>query len=145
MSDNETRPVAWMTHHDEPMLFPTREEALTHCDDNEEPIALYTAQALAARDAEIERLRRDNMHGQMDYLALSDRCDQFQQRAEQAEARAVAKERDAQRYRWLRDCDLEGDEAVHIADGRELKTGADLDAAIDEAMARAARAGGGDG
>jgi hypothetical protein len=57
MTDNETRPVAWMTHHDEPMLFPTREEALTHCDDNEEPIALYTAQALAARDAEIERLR----------------------------------------------------------------------------------------
>jgi hypothetical protein len=30
----------YATHHDEPMLFPTREEAALHCDDDEEPIAL---------------------------------------------------------------------------------------------------------
>ena len=34
-------PFAWATHHDEPMLFPTLEEAAMHCDDDEEPIALY--------------------------------------------------------------------------------------------------------
>jgi hypothetical protein len=35
--------IAWATHHDEPMLFPTRAEAAMHCDDDEEPIALYPA------------------------------------------------------------------------------------------------------
>lgn len=33
--------VAWMTHHDTPMLFPTREEAAQYCDDDEEPIPLF--------------------------------------------------------------------------------------------------------
>ncbi|SOY65645.1 hypothetical protein CBM2586_B10240 [Cupriavidus phytorum] len=40
--------VAWMTHHDEPMIFPTRGEAELHCDDDEEPIALYAAPQPAA-------------------------------------------------------------------------------------------------
>lgn len=35
--------VAWMTHHDDPMLFPTRAEAETYCDDDEDPIPLYAA------------------------------------------------------------------------------------------------------
>ena len=33
--------VAWMTHHDEPMIFLTRSEALDYCDYDEEPIPLY--------------------------------------------------------------------------------------------------------
>lgn len=36
-------PVAWMTHHDEPMLFPTEAEAQSYCDDDEQPIPLYEA------------------------------------------------------------------------------------------------------
>jgi len=36
-------PVAWMTHHAEPMLFPTREEASDYCEDEESPIPLYAA------------------------------------------------------------------------------------------------------
>lgn len=40
--------VAWMTHHDEPMLFPTREEAADYCDEDEQPIALYAAPVAAA-------------------------------------------------------------------------------------------------
>lgn len=32
--------AAWMTHHDEPMLFPTEREAACLCDDDERPIAL---------------------------------------------------------------------------------------------------------
>ena len=34
--------VAWATHHDEPMLFPTEHEASTYCDDDEPPIPLTT-------------------------------------------------------------------------------------------------------
>ena len=36
-------PVAWMTHHDEPMLYPTWAEAAAYCDDDEPPIPLYSA------------------------------------------------------------------------------------------------------
>jgi len=37
-------PVAWMTHHDEPMLYPTFAEAAAYCEDDEPPIPLYAAQ-----------------------------------------------------------------------------------------------------
>lgn len=33
-------PTGWATHHEPPMLFPTREEAAAHCADDEQPIAL---------------------------------------------------------------------------------------------------------
>lgn len=36
-------PVAYMTHHDEPMLYPTFQEAAAYCDDDEPPIPLYAA------------------------------------------------------------------------------------------------------
>lgn len=35
--------LGYATHHDEPMLFPTREEAQQYCDDDEEPIPLVAA------------------------------------------------------------------------------------------------------
>lgn len=38
--------VAWRTHHDEPMLFPTRAEAVDYCDDDEPPIPLYEHPAI---------------------------------------------------------------------------------------------------
>jgi hypothetical protein len=34
-------PVGFATHHDEPMLFPTEEEARMYCDDDEVPRGLY--------------------------------------------------------------------------------------------------------
>ncbi|MGM1042035.1 hypothetical protein [Stenotrophomonas sepilia] len=40
-------PVAWMTHHDEPMLFPTAAEAAAYCEDDEQPVPLYAAPAQA--------------------------------------------------------------------------------------------------
>lgn len=45
--------------------------------------------------------------------------------------------RDAARYRWLRDCDMDGDRSVHTTDYSELLSGATLDAAIDAAMQNA--------
>ena len=39
--------VAWMTHHDEPMLYPTFAEAAAYCDDGEPPIPLYAASVAA--------------------------------------------------------------------------------------------------
>lgn len=35
--------VAWMTRHEEPMLYPTFSEAAAYCDDDEPPIPLYAA------------------------------------------------------------------------------------------------------
>ena len=35
--------LGWATHHDEPMLFPTRKEAILYCEDDEEPRPLYTS------------------------------------------------------------------------------------------------------
>lgn len=43
--------VAWMTHHEPPMLFPTREEAAAYCADDEQPLPLYTHPARSAEDA----------------------------------------------------------------------------------------------
>lgn len=39
----QQEPVAWRTHHDEPMLFPTFDEAAMYCEDNEPPEPLYAA------------------------------------------------------------------------------------------------------
>lgn len=43
-ADRQARgePFAWATHHDEPMLFPTLKEASAYCEDDEEPIPLFT-------------------------------------------------------------------------------------------------------
>jgi hypothetical protein len=52
--------VAWATHHEPPMLFPTQAEAAAYCDDDARPIALYaTPQPAAAEvdDAMVERVR----------------------------------------------------------------------------------------
>ena len=35
--------MAWRTHHDEPMLFPTFDEAAMYCEDDEPPEPLYAA------------------------------------------------------------------------------------------------------
>ncbi len=40
-------PVAWMTHHDEPMLFPTAAEAAAYCEDDEQPVPLFRSPAQA--------------------------------------------------------------------------------------------------
>lgn len=44
--------VAWMTHHEPPMLFPTREEAAAYCADDEQPLPLYTHPLRADADGE---------------------------------------------------------------------------------------------
>jgi hypothetical protein len=65
MSNRARTPDAWATHHDEPMFFPTREEAALYCDEDESPIPLYAAvirgpQTPPAdpRDTEIKRLKK---------------------------------------------------------------------------------------
>jgi len=56
-------PVAFMTHHDEPMLFPTWDEAVQYCDDDESPISLFHAADVAKLQAENEALRKDALAG----------------------------------------------------------------------------------
>ena len=52
-------PVAFMTRHDDPMLFPTWDEAVQYCDDDESPISLFHADDVAKLQAENEALRKD--------------------------------------------------------------------------------------
>ncbi|UXB22810.1 hypothetical protein K7567_12745 [Stenotrophomonas maltophilia] len=57
-------PVAWMTHHDEPMLFPTAAEAAAYCEDDEQPVPLFRSPAQAVdlgqfRAQVAELLRRE--------------------------------------------------------------------------------------
>lgn len=40
MTINKPEVVGFATHHDEPMLFPSKREAAMYCDDGEEPVAL---------------------------------------------------------------------------------------------------------
>ncbi|PZS51590.1 hypothetical protein [Stenotrophomonas maltophilia] len=47
-------PTAWMTHHDEPMLFPTAAEAAAYCEDDEQPVPLFRPPAQAV---DLERFR----------------------------------------------------------------------------------------
>jgi len=42
----------WATHHDEPMLFPTFDEALAHCDEDEQPIRMVPEAASGEAEAE---------------------------------------------------------------------------------------------
>lgn len=49
-----SEPVAYATHHDEPMLFLIESEAAAYCDDGEEPIALYAAPQPTDRNAVID-------------------------------------------------------------------------------------------
>ena len=37
--------IGYATHHEPPMLFPDRDEAALHCDDDEEPIGLVALKA----------------------------------------------------------------------------------------------------
>lgn len=48
-------PVAWMTHHDEPMLFPTAAEAAAYCEDDEQPVPLFRSPAQAV---DLEQFRK---------------------------------------------------------------------------------------
>ena len=61
-----SEPAAWMTHHDEPMLFPSRAEAAQYCDDDESPIALYAAPQPAPAlvpltDQQLCSMRKENL------------------------------------------------------------------------------------
>lgn len=60
-------PGAWRTHHDEPMLFPTFDEAAMYCDDEEPPEPLYAATAIA----ELVQ-KRDELLAAREKIAKSD-------------------------------------------------------------------------
>ena len=78
----------WATLHDEPMLFPTRGEALQHCDEEEEPIELVSkddalAAIKAARGKALEEAAKvcdgltialDNSGASYHRPATADRC-----------------------------------------------------------------------
>lgn len=59
MTTNKPEVVAYATHHDEPMLFPSKREAAMHCGDGEEPLALIHIGDYEALATECEKLRKD--------------------------------------------------------------------------------------
>lgn len=52
-------PVAFMTHHDDPMLFPTWGEAVQYCDDDESPISLFHAADVAKLQADLATMTQE--------------------------------------------------------------------------------------
>ena len=52
-------PVAFMTHHDDPMLFPTWGEAVQYCDDDESPISLFHADDVAKLQADLAAMTQE--------------------------------------------------------------------------------------
>lgn len=93
-------PVAWMTHHDEPMLYPTFAEAAAYCDDDEPPIPLYAAPFAQAVDLGLQLDRYDagllgdggggDVGWWQDYIRTElDRAHEFYQ--DQADSQAVGK------------------------------------------------------
>lgn len=63
-------PVAFMTHHDEPMLFPTWDEAVQYCDDDESPISLFHADDVAKLQAQLAAMTK-KADGFFDALQLA--------------------------------------------------------------------------
>jgi len=55
-------PVAWMTHHDEPMLFPTAAEAAAYCEDDEQPAPLFRQPAQAVDLGRWSQRHADDLH-----------------------------------------------------------------------------------
>ncbi|MDR0257765.1 MAG: hypothetical protein LBI83_18705 [Stenotrophomonas maltophilia] len=78
-------PVAWMTHHDEPMLFPTAAEAAAYCEDDEQPVPLYAAPPAQAVDHHAALLAEERAHGE-----IIDQRDRYHEVADELAARIAA-------------------------------------------------------
>lgn len=59
MTTRKPKVVAYATHHDEPLLFPSKTEAAMYCDAGEEPLALIHISDYEALATECEKLRKD--------------------------------------------------------------------------------------
>lgn len=66
-------PVAFMTHHDEPMLFPTWDEAVQYCDDDEPPISLFHADDVAKLQAELATMTQERNNWKRNWSESEDR------------------------------------------------------------------------
>ncbi len=63
-------PVAFMTHHDDPMVFPAWDEAVQYCDDDESPISLFHAADVAKLQADLATMTK-KADGFFDALQLA--------------------------------------------------------------------------
>jgi hypothetical protein len=67
-------PVAFMTHHDEPMLFPTWDEAVQYCDDDESPISLFHA-------ADVAKLQMERVSQEERIATMTEERDNWQRQS----------------------------------------------------------------
>ena len=143
--------VAFMTHHDEPMLFPTWDEAVQYCDDDESPISLFHADDVAKLQADLATMtqERDKYKDSVEHYgdlyaklaAITQKPDHFEKAtaahfnqlsASQAENEALRK--DAERWRFFRMADWADWNAVFRVDHDGLSLPELLDKATDAAM-----------
>lgn len=159
MTANKPEVVGFATHHDEPMLLPSKGEATIHCDDGEEPVALIRLSDYEALQAECDLLRK-HLQNLIDQTAPLEpvpgnpmwsrriQLDEVIAERDQLRAECEKLRKDAERYRWLRlgaheDSDLDRWEHVGYVCGVSVCTdygfqqtldAEALDAAIDAAM-----------
>lgn len=69
MTTNKPEVLGFTTHHDEPMLFPSKREAAMYCDDGEEPMALIRLSDYETRMAVL-------FDGHAVYSAMTDKAKQ---------------------------------------------------------------------
>lgn len=142
--------VVWVQYHDETAPLPATWDARPN-----ETLPLYSAETVRELLAEVERLREER-----DALASADAgaalgllvrmrfaCgDNGKRMQDELEDYLRGLAKDAERYRWLRSCDVYGEDAVMVRGekGRhtdELLSGDSLDAATDAAMAQSGKGG----
>lgn len=63
---SKSKPVAYATHHEPPMVFTEIDEAWSYCEDDESPLPLYTTPLADAEDARRYRWLRENTRDSFD-------------------------------------------------------------------------------
>ena len=113
-------PVAFMTHHDDPMLFPTWGEAVQYCDDNEPPISLFHADDVAKLQADLAAMtqERNALKEKQDNFCMQYRMD-CDEESKELEIKLLASQAYSQQLREALDIckrEMQGDkwDALYI-------------------------------
>lgn len=154
MTTNKPEVVGFATHHDEPMLFPSKAEAAAYCELEEEPIVLIRLSDYETLQAECEKLKSELDSHKAARIAYASEfpldedgnpdVGSIHQNIRTLKAECENLRKDAERFRWLRDSAiLDGGSDYHLpeihaweyySDSRPNVQHNSLDEAIDSVM-----------